>query len=292
MLYTSQRLSTQTSGWKVFAERRLVRIVPLYWLATTLKLLTMVASPTLALHNRPSVLGALCSYLFLPFRNLDGMFRPLLGVGYTLNYEMFFYLLFTLALAWRLPPVRAIGVVLFALTIASFLHGPTGPSVLFYADSIVLDFFWGMLAAHLYMTGKHPRQWPIAIVLMLAGWYLLFALTPFRPTVGLGAGLIVFGIALLEPHLQRTPRLILYLADASYAIYLFHSLVMPSVPILLAHLHKPYLWLSFFASATVGILIGCIAHQFIELPITRYLRDHLRFRNQPIIHLPETPLTP
>jgi exopolysaccharide production protein ExoZ len=101
MIYSSVKLFSDPNGWRVFAERRIVRIVPVYWLATTVKLVALLAGSSYILHSQLSVLKEIASYLFLPTRNLDGEIRPLLGVGWTLNFEMFFYALFTFALRLR-----------------------------------------------------------------------------------------------------------------------------------------------------------------------------------------------
>jgi len=81
MVYSSVKLIGDRKGWLVFSQRRVIRIVPMYWLATTLKLVVMVLAGELVLHARFSLLDTSMSYLFLPTRNSDGNFLPLLGVG-------------------------------------------------------------------------------------------------------------------------------------------------------------------------------------------------------------------
>lgn len=98
MLITADRFIISKHGWKEFAARRLLRIAPMYWLATTVKLLTMLAIPSAVLHAKLDIGNVILSYFFLPSRNIDGQFAPLLGVGWTLVFEMFFYALFASAL--------------------------------------------------------------------------------------------------------------------------------------------------------------------------------------------------
>ena len=64
-------------GWLVFSQRRVIRIVPMYWLATTVKLVMMVLAGEFVLSARFSSLDTVMSYLFLPTRNSDGNLFPL-----------------------------------------------------------------------------------------------------------------------------------------------------------------------------------------------------------------------
>ncbi len=115
MVYSSVKLIGDRRGWLVFSQRRIIRIVPMYWLATTVKLVVMVLAGEFVLHARFSLLDTSMSYLFLPTRNSDGNLFPLLGVGWTLNFEMLFYLLFAVALFLRVSVFKFVGTVLFLL---------------------------------------------------------------------------------------------------------------------------------------------------------------------------------
>jgi len=95
-----------------FMLRRIVRIVPLYWIMTITKyvvtLLMLIIH--LKIHGNLSslfyseVLNSntfwviLNSFLFLPYMDSVGNLLPYLGVGWTLNLEMFFYLLLAIML--------------------------------------------------------------------------------------------------------------------------------------------------------------------------------------------------
>jgi exopolysaccharide production protein ExoZ len=116
-------------GWLVFSHRRVIRIVPMYWLATTVKLVVMVLAGEFVLHARLSPLDTVMSYLFLPTRNSDGNVFPLLGVGWTLNFEMLFYLLFALALSLRASVFKFVCTGLFIRSswlLAHYSSGITG----------------------------------------------------------------------------------------------------------------------------------------------------------------------
>lgn len=94
----------------------IVRIVPLYYIATLLALAWLTArGESFTLQD----LGL--SLLFVPYHSeVEGALRPILGQGWTLNYEMFFYALFTLALVFgtsrrALVPLVAAFPIIMAL---------------------------------------------------------------------------------------------------------------------------------------------------------------------------------
>nr|QQZ51582.1 acyltransferase [Phenylobacterium glaciei] len=104
-----------------FLRRRLVRVVPLYWLFTGLMIASILASPGAVNHADLSAGRVLGSYLFFPWPRAGGDIYPILGLGWTLNYEIEFYLAFTLALC--LPLRRGLTGLVGAFLLAC-LVGP------------------------------------------------------------------------------------------------------------------------------------------------------------------------
>src|SRR5262249_8314784 len=52
MVVSTAKLKSVADSWKIFVKRRIIRIVPMYWLATTLKLLAMILVPSVVLHSQ------------------------------------------------------------------------------------------------------------------------------------------------------------------------------------------------------------------------------------------------
>jgi len=129
-----------------FLRARLVRLVPMYWLFTTLTLLAMALLPSEMRHHATNWKQVLGSYLFVPLTlNSDGNPRPVMILGWTLNYEMLFYGIF--AASMRLERRRgliAIGATLIALAAAGMIFTLPMPFKV-WCDSIVLEFLLGML---------------------------------------------------------------------------------------------------------------------------------------------------
>jgi peptidoglycan/LPS O-acetylase OafA/YrhL len=153
---------------------------------------------------------------------------------------------------------------------------------------MVLEFFLGMVIAKLCLAGKHIPKY-FALPLLALGFFGLLAPWSLQAQVvhlvhGVAAALMVYSMASLEDFLTRIPRFVLYMADASYAIYLFHPLISPAAPTILVRLHLMYPWLSVACCMAFGLGGGCLIHLLIEDPMTRWFRDHLLVGGKKVIH--------
>ena len=224
-------------SWDFFS-RRLKRIVPLYWLMTTFMLVVVLVLPGAALTSKFDLHHIVSSYFFIPaIHPVKGTFEPLLFPGWTLNYEMMFYVLIALAL---LGPIRirlALILVPLAAMMAMGMIPHSDKSLLeFYSKSVLAEFGMGCVLGVLIERGLGERA-PAWTGLSLIGLAVLafFALAQI-PEVGRGfvwgipAALFVSGCVINERS-RGTPRLplLLLLGDASYAIYLTHVCVLSAL---------------------------------------------------------------
>jgi peptidoglycan/LPS O-acetylase OafA/YrhL len=179
--------------------------------------------------------------LFLPARDAAGLFRTVLPVGWTLNFEMLFYGVFAIGLACRRPPLQTLLILLGPLAVLGFFRAPDWPALLYFANPLVLEFCFGVaLAASLPAWPARRMQARAWGALWLLGLALLLLLVPpghWRFLVwGMPAAMMVAGAVGLEASCgARIPRLVLLLGDASYAIYLVHLFVLPPIALLLRH---------------------------------------------------------
>ena len=278
MVVSSRKLMTQPDGWLVFAKRRLIRIVPLYWLVTTLKLGAMLAVPSSVLHAKLTFYQFVTSYLFFPARNAEGNLEPLHGVGWTLNYEMFFYMVFTLALLLRRDIYWFIGVVLGLCALGSLVPNIESDALAFYFNPIIIEFFGGMLLARVAATWRFP--WWACLAAFAVGLALLLAQSggPFPRFIGAGlpALLVVSGLVFGERWLAgRIPIFLLNLGAASYALYLFHPLVAPVIPTVMKRVGLHDGWISIVGCVMISIIVSMMAFVVVERRMTRYLNRRL-----------------
>ena len=293
MVISTVGLLGEPRAWRTFLERRLIRIVPLYWIATTLKLLIVLLVPAVVLHSAISPGYVVSSYFFIFAANPTGEVEPLVPVAWTLIFEMFFYVCFALTILFRVSQMRTLAIVMGLVAIAGFFSTPQWPAALRVIDPIVLEFVAGMLIARWTLAG---RKLPPVTAGALAALALLAL---FATDLGRDPGLqrIRFllwglpGFALLaaavslEPWIAarnwRLPRLI---GDASYAIYISQGFTLPVVAIALGWigLRGPLgaavaLITASAACAAVGVMI----YRGIERPITRALGRFAKARAKP-----------
>ena len=238
------------NGSEVFLKHRWQRIVPLYWLLTTAKIILLLTTAGFALHSALTPATVAGSYLFLPAKDLDGKIEPLIGVGWTLNFEMMFYYVFASALFFRKNVYWFVGSVLFVLAVGSHFRKASWPDAAFYLNSVALEFLFGMLIARWCMKGFDlPRS--VALVALP----LCVALQLLTPDAILGySKLLMFGVPTavlilwsavsLRAFDRFIPKWVLYLGDASYSIYLIHPFVCPIAPALMNHFHINHAYLS------------------------------------------------
>lgn len=167
MVYTTQY--ADTSALK-FVINRVSRIVPIYWALTLAVFLIVNVAPSLLQATSPALDQFIKSLFFIPFKKSNGLVQPDLFVGWTLNYEMFFYVLFSFGLL--LPQYKsglfAIFSALLALVICGILFKPEGIVLAFYTQPLMLEFALGMLIA-LLMNKIPDKADKVAIKLSLLG---------------------------------------------------------------------------------------------------------------------------
>jgi peptidoglycan/LPS O-acetylase OafA/YrhL len=284
MVHASSGLFGQTGSARLFLARRIARIVPLYWAATTLFLLVMLASPALLNSGAPGAGQILGSYLFWPLPNAVGEIQPVYSLGWTLNYEMLFYALFGAAL---LLPARlvvpATALALFGL-VATQAAVPLPLPFGFWGQPIVLEFAAGMGLALLWRGGLRLGHTARAAVAAAGVATLLFG--PHLAPGGAWSNLAVHGSAAVllvlaaasgaarsEPSLPV--RALSAVGDASYALYLVHPFVIRGLREVFVHagLGSPGL---FIGLALAGAVLAALAvHHGFERPATAWLRRRL-----------------
>ena len=277
MYQSFQPLRARADGWRLFLSRRLIRIVPLYWMATTLKVALVLAVPSLAATSKIAFSHLVASYLFLPVLAPAGVAVPFMPVGWTLNYEMFFYCLCSIALFAAVSPFVFSTIVLSALVVFGFAHEQSAPLETSYTNPIVVEFILGMGVAKL-TRGRASAHSLVSCAMIAAGASLILLAEP-DPTVsrpftwGVPAALIVLGAARLEGVLRKVlPRVLLLLGDSSYALYLVHTFVVPVVGLALMRTRWANPWMVLATAAAVSAGVSVAVHKLVERPMTDKLK--------------------
>ncbi len=264
---------------RVFLWRRITRIVPLYWLATTLKVVLILTVPAAFLHPGLRWSNVIGSYFFIPTKNAEGLIVPVLIVGWTLNFEMFFYLLFTCSLLVRSSPTRLVIPVLLILAVFGLSYPMVVPPILVLISPLLVEFLFGILIAQALIAKRLPGTWSSATI-AIAGWVAV-TIYPYLPQQsedvekwrfvfwGVPAAAIVLGTVALEPLLAaKLPKWVFVAGNASYAVYLAHTFVVPVVGIFVSRSHRasPRTGTNPAPGNVVELLAGDLIHRWVELP--------------------------
>jgi peptidoglycan/LPS O-acetylase OafA/YrhL len=216
-----------------FFIRRLARIVPMYWLLTTVLILGAFVAPEMLNVPIGGLAHILKSYFFIPDWRPDmSAVRPVMALGWTLNYEMFFYVVFAFAM---LAPLRAgiaaMSVFFVALAIIGSTLSIHQTQLAFWTDPISLEFLFGVYVALAYRAGWRLKA-PVAITFAGVALLLIGANLPERLGLALDIHALRFGLpaalliaaAALGPEMpdSAAKRFMVALGDASYALYLCH----------------------------------------------------------------------
>jgi len=286
MAYGSIHAFCRPGAPQDFITRRLIRIVPLYWIATSILVAhVLLHYPSLA-AARQSVGTIIASYLFIPWPGPAGQMTPILAQGWTLNYEMFFYLLFAVSLFAR-PRIGLIGLalalILFVLVGPYF---PLPPSLQFFANPLLYEFVFGMaIAAAYHWRPRLPTAVPYCLLAIGSAGFVASALWFPDPSLrvliwGGPAVLVVTGAVFGENTFhpgaigRRLGRFLGLRGDASYALYLLHGFVHAAPRMLFGSIIEPsrFPWLYVAFLISLSVTFSCIIHLAIERPITRWLR--------------------
>jgi exopolysaccharide production protein ExoZ len=284
MVYSSgQFFARRTGGWRFFIKR-IIRIVPLYWIFTTISAAISVALSRYPGHAEYSMRHIAASYLFLPAaRPEDGAMLPTCPTGWTLNFEMFFYVCFAFALRWsRTVAVAAVCAALSLLIVAGFFFVLPEP-IAFLANPIIAEFCLGMLGAQLLLSGLQIAPVTAAALLIAgAAGALLYApyvesYSALRPVAwGLSALAIVAASILYKATLNGlVTRALETLGDASYSLYLVHTALFISIYVVLSKVidvHRIPALVYGVGLVGASIVSALGVYKWIELPITRYLK--------------------
>lgn len=291
MVYASAGLYGWPGAPGQFLLRRLVRIAPLYWLLTTALLAGATVAPQLLNVGVGDWQHILASYLFIPSLRGGDEIRPVMALGWTLNLEMFFYVIFatTLMLPLRLG-LAALTVLLSALALGGALFQPAQVQLAFWTQGIILEFLFGCLLALCFMKGMRLSA-PLAILAVALGLAAMIRIRGFDDAPGwppalrwgVPALLVVAGAALYRGRTPRIAGLLVGLGDASYSLYLVHPFALRPLRDVWAKLVGGALPLEIYMLCAVafGVIVALLLRRFVERPLLTLCQTSLKERSRP-----------
>jgi exopolysaccharide production protein ExoZ len=284
VMVQSTRSSFRLSGSSGdFISRRIIRIVPLYWLYTSVMLILVLLPFTLK-RQVFSGLYTIKSYLFIPVVNpSSGLDLPLLAQGWTLSYEMYFYAVFALLLHFHERFLLPIISTLFFISVMMGLWlGTYNPILKVLTSPLLLEFVLGCYLARLVDTKNISA---LACYIMIAFgltalWYsrILDNNVELRLIVwGVPAFFISAGCVFLEKKgdgFIAIKRILTALGNSSYSTYLIHTFILLCIGTMLKRkliLHVVPNDLLVVGSITACLLAGHLSYIYFEKNFSRVL---------------------
>lgn len=281
-------------GYRTFVVARLIRLLPLFWLANAIGYAAAIWSGKFSvdhwleqMHSVPSLLFFVFSHLFL--MGYSWLDHVIIVPAWSLVVELQFYILLPLFVAL----MRWAGWLVFPLSISLALvlyGGPAFETVLGYA----FFFYLGMFASSFRWA---PSMWVVRATTALAVFTIgvLLALPSTRAVLiggvhqndmylswnGLANALLAIMLLPLtiwsaESNSDDLDRM---LGDLSYAVYLIHAplvVVYSSWSGKLPFIERFPYWLMLVATL---LLASWFSWYFLDKPVmawrTRYLRSRL-----------------
>lgn len=267
-----------------FMLRRYIRILPIYWIVSLFPLVFALV------HHTLTAGWLMSSYLLLPSLSYP-MPEPLLSVGWTLVFEMFFYyvLTFNLLIGKRAVIQRSILSILILVGIGALADFHRAVLIL-VANPMNIEFVLGCCTALIYFRfGNRPALGRVLILLggLALASTILFgygriddsALTlnghaSWQRVIrwGIPAAILTAGFIFRPGEIRSAfGRLWVYLGDASYSIYLtsvFTFFLYNRFYHLVAGLPPD---LNVFLGVFIVAAIGAATYSFIERPITQFI---------------------
>lgn len=268
-----------------FAWHRIVRIVPTYWLLTAVAVvgIDVIGLQIFGLRSVDSR-AIFTSLFFLPdIRDGNPAVDPILYVGWSLNFEIMFYLIFCFCLFFReaFPRFVAVIAAIIALWIAGYVSA--SPYLRYYGSNIVLAFAAGGCIWFATTRFKVPRS--VSAVIFCLAWAGI-AWPDFSPsssesvksfvTIVAATAIVYSAVSLNDQGITVGDGILSEQGTSSYALYLVHPFVLQ----LFSKLARNYIPLSPIPLAigaaclfVASVVAAMVFYRFVEVPLTRLLRS-------------------
>lgn len=278
-----------------FLGRRFARLVPFYWAITLFVTALDLVAPSLFQSTHITAETLTKSLLFIPFIKHDSFVAPIVFVGWTMNYIIFFFALHAVSLwlfgrnAWFATAAALSGLALYGA-----IAQPTEVVLKFFTGPRQLSFALGALVAGLWFLRPIRPPQPksvsfraLAVGLITAGFTIRIGQQIWLPGIDMrlvgpfASGMVVLGALLFEANGDaHKGRVRDRIAEASFSIYLTHFFVTQAAQksVMMFDIQNVGALVVLALCAYAGALVlGVIVCQWVEKPLDKLVRDTWRW---------------
>ena len=280
IMYTTQQ------GIKDYGKKRIIKIVPLYWLLTIITYLSTFFIDNVVPY-KPTIMELIMSLFFIPYSRdglkEQGVIRPIVGPAHTLLKEMFFYLVFYIAakINHKKRGEITIGIILVLITIGCIFNFGNIPILNVGTSKELIDFALGIVLFYIlkkiYIYNNFKIGNKKSILLTFFGIVMILTMVLcnmnifFRAILAL---LIVLCFSISFFNL-KAPKILLTIGDISYSFYLIHYYV---ILIFRTYINSMSVigikeMICAICAIITALIISYISYQIIEVKFANYLKN-------------------
>lgn len=272
-----------------FLLRRFIRLVPLYWITTIFLYFILIYRPDLSLMSTATVDSLTRSLLFLPQQGGTSS-MPIVSVGWTINYEVYFYILFFIAMKLS-HKYRGIvcSLLLFALCAAASITDNAFIRNMF--DPLILECVWGIGLYYIYCfwnkrqfslegrTGWRILSVTAAVCLYIYLWFDSFgSMDNVSRCLRLGLPALVFcGIWIILIGNVKIPAILVSMGNMTYSVYIveFFSTKIYKQIVAAFPMGAVLEFILFLVMVLMTFIVSYISYLVIEKWLTQILLKYL-----------------
>lgn len=295
MAYTTVNHPASIESSKNFILNRIIRIVPNYYLFLFLSFLFGGAMSIFHYEDKTQDLISAVSFMvYIPniapyYMDINHGIYP---VRWTLNYEFYFYIVFSICLLFKYRFAILFTWCLLAIAVIPVFYGnaPTleasGYEVKtalygFLSNPLIIEFLIGAAAGSLYIRVKDLNILNISFFISLALlFYIFYAISTgmqhgINVKISLPIGFLVLFSTLAENKIKIfIPKILLWLGDISFSLYLVH---LPVGFALFDRVEKaayaPAIGIPYALMAILlSLILAHFAHKYIEIQLSNWLK--------------------
>ena len=297
MVYVTRSAGQSFKDVGRFILSRITRIYPLWWVCAGIMTLYfwvtygMPAAPDRVADSREAMAYAIKSFMLIPQQS-----EPILGLGWTLIHEMFFYIVFACLLFLPrkfLPLALTIWAVLTIIGVQIIRPAAFGRTIAELAASpMSLEFIAGGFAGYCISTNKifKPKIFLIMGIILACLGLLFFPDTEnmsytVRRVAIFTIPFIFLTYGWVGCELQErwsSPKWLSRLGDWSYSLYLTHYIVLVTLRRIYRMMVPEQLWVGapgiwdnfVFAvlALALSVITASVFYNFIERPSLKFFK--------------------
>lgn len=288
----------------IFFKKRLLRIYPIYWFVALITVVIYyVSTPifmkeaglTIDLTSWKSIKFLVESFLLIYNEDVR-----LVGVAWTLSYELLFYFIFGIGILLKFKASKiAAGIWLILIVLFSIFKPFDNEFFRFFFNVVIIEFLFGCLIAYLirkkvHISFKYTIPLTLIILAVMISTFKIEGLVFKRDLINVTLMSVFFALITYmavkfdqKNTSIKFPWILILIGDASYSIYLTHNIFLSALTRIYAKLNTDYLSTGYLALVCtmifiITVIVGIVVHLIIEKKLLNFLNRKFNLQKMPL----------